>query len=80
MFQSAPALRAEMRSMRSQLHELQRLMRLSIDMQMDVQRSIRQEVAASLAQAGTSLNMLQSNTQSFHNKLFNLSQFYDMLI
>ena len=75
MFQSAPALRAEMRSMRSQLHELQRLMRLSIDMQMDVQRSIRQEVAASLAQAGTSLNMLQSNAQSFHNKLFNLSKF-----
>ena len=39
----------EMREMKTQLAELKQMMRVSFDLQMDIQRSIRQEVAAALS-------------------------------
>ena len=39
----------EMQEMKSQLAELKQMMRVSFDLQMDIQRSIRQEVAAALS-------------------------------
>ena len=40
-----------MQSLKSQLEEMKNMMRLSFDLQMDIQRAIRQEVAAALATA-----------------------------
>ena len=42
-------VRSEMQEMKSQLAELKQMMRVSFDLQMDIQRSIRQEVAAALS-------------------------------
>ncbi|XP_074647977.1 uncharacterized protein LOC141903657 [Tubulanus polymorphus] len=47
--QSNRALHQQMKSMKDQFEELKKMMQLSLDMQMDLQRSIRQEVAASLS-------------------------------
>jgi len=44
-------LREEMMSIRGQLSELKQMMKLSFDLQLDIQRSIRQEVAAVLSNA-----------------------------
>lgn len=42
-------LREEMVIMKGQLGELKQMMRVSFDLQLDIQRAIRQEVAAALA-------------------------------
>ena len=42
-------LREEMVMMKAQLSELKQMMRVSFDLQLDIQRSIRQEVAAALS-------------------------------
>ena len=42
-------LRQEMVIMKGQLNELKQMMRVSFDLQLDIQRSVRQEVAAALA-------------------------------
>lgn len=41
-------LREEMVMMKGQMNELKQMMRLSFELQLDIQRSIRQEVAAAL--------------------------------
>lgn len=41
----------EVRSLRAQVEELKTMMRLSFDMQLDIQRAIRQEVAAAMVNA-----------------------------
>lgn len=46
--QANAAMSREMRSLKSQMQELKTMMRLSFDLQLDIQRSIRQEVAAAL--------------------------------
>lgn len=48
--QSNAAMGREIRDLRSEVQELKNMMRLSFDLQLDIQRSIRQEVAAALAQ------------------------------
>ncbi len=42
-------LHREMRDMKSQLDELKKLVKTSFELQLDIQRSIRQEVAAALS-------------------------------
>ena len=42
-------LREEMVIMKGQLNELKQMMRVSFDLQLDIQRAIRQEVAAALS-------------------------------
>ena len=42
----------EMRALKTQMAELKAMLRMSMDMQLDTQRAIRQEVAAALAQQG----------------------------
>ena len=42
-------MRQELREMKSQVLELKQLMRTSFDLQLEIQRAIRQEVAAALA-------------------------------
>jgi hypothetical protein len=46
---SSDEMHREMQEMKSQLAELKQMMRVSFDLQMDIQRSIRQEVAAALS-------------------------------
>lgn len=48
--QNNVAIGREIHSLRTELQELKNMMRLSFDLQLDIQRSIRQEVAAALAQ------------------------------
>lgn len=50
-FQTNLHLSREMQSLKSQMEEMKNMMRLSFDLQMDIQRAIRQEVAAALASA-----------------------------
>ena len=45
------ATRSEIRSLKAQIEELKSMMRLNFDLQLDIQRAIRQEVAAAMAQA-----------------------------
>jgi hypothetical protein len=40
----------EIHSLKSQLQEMKNMMRQSFDLQLDIQRAIRQEVAAALSQ------------------------------
>jgi len=40
----------EIVNLKTELQELKNMMRLSFDLQLDIQRSIRQEVSAALAQ------------------------------
>lgn len=47
--QSNASLVHEMQLMKAQLQELQTMMRVSFDVQLDLQRTIRQEVAAAIA-------------------------------
>ena len=49
--QSTAALSNEMRSLRQQVLELKAMMQLSFDLQLDIQRAIRQEVAAAVSSA-----------------------------
>ena len=42
-------MQQELREMKSQILQLKQLMRTSFDLQLEIQRSIRQEVAASLS-------------------------------
>lgn len=42
-------LREEMMIMKGQLNELKQMMRVSFDLQLDIQRAVRQEVSAALA-------------------------------
>jgi hypothetical protein len=49
LFQSNASLVHEMQLMKAQLQELQTMMRVSFDVQLDLQRTIRQEVAAAIA-------------------------------
>ena len=42
-------LQQELQDMRTQVVELKQMMKVSFDLQLDIQRSIRQEVAAALA-------------------------------
>lgn len=44
-------LRQELRDVKSQVLELKQLMRTSFDLQLEIQRAIRQEVAAALSSA-----------------------------
>lgn len=39
----------EIQSLKSQMEEMKNMLRLSFDLQMDIQRAIRQEVAAALS-------------------------------
>ena len=48
---SMAEMRQELREMKSQMLELRKLMRTSFDLQLEIQRAIRQEVAAALASA-----------------------------
>ena len=42
-------LREEMMMMKGQLNELKQMMRVSFDLQLDIQRAVRQEVSAALS-------------------------------
>ena len=44
-------MQTELREMKSQILELKQLMRTSFDLQLEIQRAIRQEVAAALSSA-----------------------------
>ena len=44
-------LSRELQSLKAQMEEMKNMMRLSFDLQMDIQRAIRQEVAAAVASA-----------------------------
>ncbi len=50
-YQSNIAVSREMSSLKSQIQELKNMMRMSFDLQLDIQRAIRQEVAAAVSQA-----------------------------
>ena len=50
---SMSELRQELSDMKSEILELKQLMRTSFDLQMEIQRAIRQEVAAALSSACT---------------------------
>ena len=49
--QSNAAMTAEMKALKAQVKELKNMMKMSFDLQMDIQRSIRQEVAAAMCNA-----------------------------
>lgn len=55
-------LHSEMREMKSQLDELKKLVQTSFELQLDIQRSIRQEVAAALSVFLTSSDSAASCT------------------
>ena len=57
-------MQTELREMKSQILELKQLMRTSFDIQLEIQRAIRQEVAAALLPACTS-SSLTSMPQTF---------------
>ena len=44
-------LRSDIEQMKNQLREMKQMMRISFDLQMDIQRAIRQEVAAAMVAA-----------------------------
>lgn len=54
----------EMREMKNQLAELKQMMRVSFDLQMDIQRSIRQEVSAALSMVLGSPSQTSTSLQS----------------
>ena len=49
--QSAAMMGREIMALKAQVSELTNMMKLSFDLQLDIQRSIRQEVAAAINQA-----------------------------
>ncbi|CAH1784023.1 unnamed protein product [Owenia fusiformis] len=49
-YQTNAAVTREMQMMKRQMEEMKNMMKMSFNLQMDIQRSIRQEVAAALAQ------------------------------
>lgn len=49
--QSTAVMSREINSLKSQMEELKNMMKLSFDLQLDIQRAIRQEVAAAVAGA-----------------------------
>ena len=51
VFQTNLHLSREMQSLKAQMEEMKNMMRLSFDLQVDIQRAIRQEVAAALSAA-----------------------------
>lgn len=50
-------MQTELSEMKTQILELKRLMRTSFDLQLEIQRAIRQEVAAALSSACASLSL-----------------------
>lgn len=50
-FQTNLYLSREINSLKAQLQEMKNMMKISFDLQMDIQRAIRQEVAAGIAAA-----------------------------
>ena len=57
-------LRSDIEQMKSQLREMKQMMRISFDLQMDIQRAIRQEVAAAMVAA---CNMQTAHVQAGNN-------------
>lgn len=55
---SMSEMRQELRDVKSEILELKQLMRTSFDMQLEIQRAIRQEVAAALSSACIPLSTL----------------------
>lgn len=48
LFQATAAMSREMNALKAQIAELKNMMRMSFDVQLDIQRAIRQEVAAAV--------------------------------
>ena len=59
-------LHEEMISMRGQLSELKQMVKLSFDLQLDIQRAIRQEVAATLASGLSQQNIVEGGGAQVH--------------
>ena len=55
---SMSEMREELRDMKSEILELKQLMRTSFDLQLEIQRAIRQEVAAALSSMCTPTSIL----------------------
>lgn len=51
VFQTNLHMSREIASLKAQLQEMRNMMKVSFDLQMDIQRAIRQEVAAGIAAA-----------------------------
>ena len=47
--QSQALMSRELRAMKAQMQEMKEMIKMSFDMQLDIQRAIRQEVAAAIA-------------------------------
>lgn len=50
MFQSNLYLSREMTSLKAQVEEMKNMLKVSFDLQLDIQRAIRQEVAAAMSE------------------------------
>lgn len=50
MFQSNLYLSREMASLKAQVEEMKNMLKVSFDLQLDIQRAIRQEVAAAMSE------------------------------
>lgn len=64
-------LSREIASLKAQLQEMKNMMKVSFDLQMDIQRAIRQEVAAGIAAATGMWRALSLNylcVKTIHNK------------
>ena len=56
-------LRSDIEQIKNQLRDMKQMMRISFDLQMDIQRAIRQEVAAAMVAA---CNMQTAHMQTAH--------------
>ena len=59
-----------MKQMKAQVLELKQMMRVSFDLQLDIQRSIRQEVAAALAGFCTQPTLVAAAVGEFKHYLW----------
>lgn len=61
---SSASMSQELRDMKSEILELKQLMRTSFDLQLEIQRAIRQEVAAALSSMCTQTASVSYSTMS----------------
>ena len=75
LLQAAP----ELDTLRRQMEEMQTMMRLTFEIQLDMQRSIRQEVAAALSgQHGQGQNNIQTHLISFRDGVTDCFVFFPL--
>lgn len=65
---SISEVREELRDMKSEILELKQLMKTSFDLQLEIQRAIRQEVAAALSSMCTPTSTLSHSPMSSGTK------------